>query len=397
MKTYRNDFQAFTDILKNKTGTNVIERPISVVRKVTPMNADAALLSFINGVPYAMTAIFNKINTDDQVEACKSSRMSATAGLNLNFGCKEEGKAVEEQIEFLNDQFDDLDFAELLEDILEAKYSLFKVIEPLWKVDGKINLVGFNAHENDLFLFDRDDIYINHNGKKLEFANNANDWFMAVKVRHKRALHLSLLRPYIIRRFGYDAWAHFVEVFSDPFRVGKYPDGADLNIIRQVKEAVLNIGQDGGGVLPESANIEFVENNKTGDDTFGALVEKTEASVSKVILGHSAAVDSTPGKLGTDEQAMVARKDLIKSDRRFALKWLYGGFVKPLLVLNFANPMPIKPVLTEDKVITNEELRESLKLYWDMGGEVNPEQFKKMGVEIADKADNLKKTTDFSL
>lgn len=364
--------------------------------KVSPLNLDQALISFMGGSPSALDRIFNKIEIDEQVSACMESRNSSTSGLNLHFSAPEDDAAAQQQIDFLDAIFKDLSVDNLLEEILAARYRLFKIITPDWKLlDNKVQLTGWKAWENEYFTFDQGDIYLNAGGKKSEFANGNDDWYSAVKVRDRKSILLRCVKPYIIRTFGYDAWAHFIEVFSDPFRVGKYPDGAGKEIRDQVWEAVRTIGQDGSAALPASAQIEFVENSRTGGQTFGDLVEKVEASISKAILGHSAAADATPGKLGEEGNALQARDDLVKTDRRFALRWLYRGFVRPLLIFNFSAPAPILPVLTESKVITRDELRQSLRLYWEMGGEVDPQQFEEMGVRVQEGAPLLKKSTDF--
>lgn len=385
-----------TGQLDQAAGVKTSERPIPVKKKVTPLNMDTALFAFLGGDPSKMDTIFNKIALDEQIDACVSLRNSATSMLNLGFACAEEGSEVDKQVEFLENVFAEIEVDQLLEAILEARYRLFKVIEPRWKLDGQLLLTGFTAHDNDLFCFDRENIYISgKGGQKVPFANRPGEEFKAVKVRANKSIFLRCLRPYIRKTFGDESWAHFIEVFSDPFRVGKYPDGAGKEIREQVWEAVYNLGQDGAAAMPASASIEFVENSRTGDDTFGQFVENAEQSISKAILGHSSAIDSTPGKLGEEGNALAAREDLVASDRMFVLRWLKQGFIRYQLDFNFAKPAPIIPILTENEVISRDELRTALRLYWEMGGEIDPLQFKDMGVEVQDGAPLLKKTTDF--
>jgi len=371
------------------------ERPPRVKSRVVPLDLDSALKRFLNGDPGGMEAIFNKLELDEHADGCISSRLSATSGLNLQFTAPDDSPDVTRQWEFLTEQFKSMEVPELLETILEAKFRLFKVIAPLWEVNGNLNLAGWKAYENDLFLFDADDIYINTAGKKVEFANSSTDWYLAVKVRSQKSIMLRCVASYIIKTFGYESWAHFIEVFSDPFRVGKYPDGAGQEIRDQVYQAVYTLGQDGAAAIPQSAAIEFVENTRTGGDTFQTLVDKCEQGISKAILGHSAAADATPGKLGEEGNALAARADLIKADQRFALKWLYKGFVKPLLQFNFANPAEIVPILTESEVITRDEKLNALQAFYNMGLEIDPLEAEEWGITVQEDAPLLKKTTDF--
>lgn len=368
------------------------ERMPTLSTKVKPLNADQALTALLGGSPGLMEPIFNKIALDDQVEAVRDSRIGATTGLELDFySAEEDDSAAEDQIQFLNDQMEQIDVTMLLEKIFEAKERFFKVIEPHWKLSDMLEIDGFTAHDNDLFLFDKADVYISAGGKKQAFADSQSDWYTAMKIRSNKSLLLRCLRPYIIRRFGYDAWAHFLEVFSDPFRVARYPDGAGKEIRDAVWDAVRAIGQDGAAALPKSADIEFIEANRKGEDNFNKLIEKTDAAISKAYLGHSAAVDATPGKLGQENSAMEARKDLVEADQKFILKWLYKGIVRPLLIFNFATPAPIVPVFKQDEAIDREQLLQWLKMYYEMGGEVDPNQFAEHGVVIQPNAELLRK------
>jgi len=382
-------------LLQPALGQKLSERPRPVKRRVIPLDLDKALTRYLNGDPGGVEAIFNKIELDDHTEGCVSSRMSATSGLNLEFTLPDDSPEVTRQWEFLTEQFKHIDLMELIESILEAKFRMFKVIEPQWALDGQLQLTGFKVYDNDLFLFDADDIYLNSKGVKQPFAVDSNEKLLAVKVRSKDSIYLRCAKPYIIKTFGYESWAHFIEVFADPFRIGYYPDGAGAEIREQVYQAVLTMGQDGAAALPLSAKIDLVENTRTGGDTFLNLVDKCEQGISKAILGHSAAADATPGKLGEEGNALQAREDLVKADRRFALKWLYQGFVEPLLKYNFATPAPILPTLTESQIITREELMEALKLYYDMGGEIDPTQFTDFGVIVQENAPLLRKTMEF--
>ena len=380
--------QARTDVVKK-------EKPLPK-NEVTPQVLKNALTAFLNGDPSLIEPIFNKIALDEHAEGCISSRLSATSGLSLEFSSAEEGSAVDAQRDFLKQVFENIQVDDLIEEILEAKLRLFRVIEPHWEIrDNRLVLSGFNHQDNDLFQFDRDELYIWSGSKRKSFADTPRDSIYAVKVRSKKAILLRCLKPYVLKNFGYESWAHFIEVFSDPFRVGRYPDGAGKEIRDQVWEAVYNLGQDGAAAMPMSAKIEFVENSRTGGQTFGDLVAASEAGLSKAILGHSAAADSTPGKLGNETGAMQVREDLAAADRRFAVRWLYAGFVKPLLTLNFPAPAPLRPVLVKNDILSRAEIREALKLYWDMGGEVDPKQFETFGVRVDENAPPLKRSTDF--
>ena len=386
-----------TKLINADTRVDPVNKPRNVPRKeFTPQKMQSALVAFMAGDPSLIDTMFNGISNDEHVDGCVGSRLSATSGLSLIFSSKEEGAEVDRQRAFLESVFENIQVDDLIEEILEAKLRLFRVIEPLWQVrDNQLIFTDFKAIDNDLFQFDRDNLYLWSGAKRKTFADQPNNWFYAVKVRSKKSIFLRCLKPFVLKNFGYQSWAHFIEVFSDPFRIGRYPDGAGKEVRDQVYDAVYNLGQDGAAAIPNSAKIEFVENSRTGGQTFGDLVKYAEAGLSKAILGHAAAADATPGKLGNDTSALSVRDDLANADRRFAVRWLYAGFVKPLLTFNFAHPAPLRPLLMQNDVLSRDEIKAALRLYWEMGGEVDPKQFEKFGVTVNENQTPLKKTNNF--
>lgn len=116
----------------------------------------------------------------------------------------------------------------------------------------------------------------------------------------------------------------FVELFSQPFRVGK-TDKTELDEANLFEQAVKEMGSSGYAILDSLGNesIEFISSDNSsngflGYDNFEARLEK---KISKIILGHADALDSTAGKLGSgndeDSPSQIAMKEKQAIDGKF--------------------------------------------------------------------------------
>lgn len=122
---------------------------------------------------------------------------------------------------------------------------------------------------------------------------------------YKVALYEILLRNIL----GYNA--DFVELYSQPYRVGKTSKTTEGE--RAELEAALQaMGSNGWAVIDPLDTIEFLETNLggTGWQGYDNFEKRLEAKISKVILGHADALDSVPGKLGNDGEKSPAQKAL---------------------------------------------------------------------------------------
>lgn len=94
----------------------------------------------------------------------------------------------------------------------------------------------------------------------------------------------------------------FVELFAQPYRVASTTktEGAERDLL---EEAVKNMGSAGYIIKDPDDMIEFLSSNLggTGYNGYDNLEKRCEAKISKLILGHADALDSTPGKLGADQ------------------------------------------------------------------------------------------------
>ena len=92
----------------------------------------------------------------------------------------------------------------------------------------------------------------------------------------------------------------FVELFAQPFRHGKTTK-TNEDERAQFEQALINMGSSGYAITDTQDEIAFIETalGGTGYKSYDNLEARLQKLISKLILGHADAIDSTPGKLGS--------------------------------------------------------------------------------------------------
>lgn len=151
----------------------------------------------------------------------------------------------------------------------------------------------------------------------------------------RSGLYRALVWPYLFKNYAGRDMAEFLEIYGLPLRLGKYPAGATADERRTLLNAVVNIGHAAAGIIPEGMLIEFQEAAKGQHDPFMAMIEWSEKSVSKAILGQTLSADV--GSSGSFAAAKVhndVRLDILKSDARQLQGTLTRDLIYPILAVN---------------------------------------------------------------
>lgn len=152
----------------------------------------------------------------------------------------------------------------------------------------------------------------------------------------RAGLHRVLSWPYLFKNYSVGDLAEFLEIYGLPLRLGKYQAGASDEEKSTLLRAVMSIGHDAAGIIPEGMAIEFTEAAKGASDPFMAMIEWAEKSQSKAILGGTL-TSQADGKSSTNALGNVhneVRHDLMVSDAIQLAGTLTRDLVYPLLALN---------------------------------------------------------------
>lgn len=160
----------------------------------------------------------------------------------------------------------------------------------------------------------------------------------------RAALFRVLVWPYLFKNYSVADLAEFLEIYGIPLRVGRYPPGARETEKATLLRALVNIGHNAAGIIPEGMLMEF-HDAATGDPAaFQLMIDWCERSASKAILGGTL-TSQADGKTSTNALGNVhneVRKDLRKSDMRQVAGTLSRDLIYPIAALNGLAPEGIR-------------------------------------------------------
>lgn len=152
----------------------------------------------------------------------------------------------------------------------------------------------------------------------------------------RAGLHRVLAWPYLFKNYAVRDLAEFLEIHGLPLRLGTYQPGATDEEKNTLMRAVVNIGHDAAGIIPEGMAIEFKEAARGGHDPYQAMIDWAERSISKAILGGTL-TSGADGKSSTNALGNVhneVRHDLKASDAMQLAGTLTRDLIYPLIALN---------------------------------------------------------------
>lgn len=155
---------------------------------------------------------------------------------------------------------------------------------------------------------------------------------------YKVALYEIIMRNIL----GYNS--DFIELYAQPYRVGK-TSKTNEDERAEMEQALQSMGSNGYAVIDPNDEITFLETalGGTGWKGYDNLEDRCKKFISKIILGHADALDSTPGKLGggqDGEQSPVAKalSDKQTKDGRFIQPIVNRELIPRLRDLGFKIP-----------------------------------------------------------
>lgn len=152
----------------------------------------------------------------------------------------------------------------------------------------------------------------------------------------RAGLHRALAWPYLYKNYGVRDLAEFLEIYGLPVRLGKYPPGSGDTEKTTLLKAVVEIGHNAAGIIPDGMMIELLEAAKGTHEPFVAMFDWAERTESKVILGQVLSAEAKPTGLGSGVANLQSevREDLKVSDARQLSDTLTRDVIYPWLAIN---------------------------------------------------------------
>ena len=315
-----------------------------------------------NGLnPIRLAEIFREADTGDvlrQVELFEDieekdphlfsqlqTRKNAVTGLDFEiipFGDEPRDKEI---ADFIAEQLESIEsFEEVETDLLDAIGKGFAVSEILWGYEGtRVTVREIKSRHQKRFFWDAlDDSFKVRTQEAPEGILLPENKFIIhkYKARSGHPSRAGILRVvawmYLFKNYDIKDWVSFAEVYGLPLRLGKYQPGAGEADKLALMQALIQIGADAAGIIPDGTTIDFITTEKSGSiDLYERFARYCDEQISKAILGQTLTSDSGGGSYAQSKTHNDVRHDLTVADCKALASTLRRDLIRPLCIFNF--------------------------------------------------------------
>ncbi len=344
----------------------------------TPTSYKKAYKDFRLGIYRDLIEMMNRAEVDSHVAGCLVGRR---AGFQRPFSVTpySDNASDKERALFIYNVIKNLNYRQMFKDIQEAINKKFSVIDFEWDaVDGKQIPISHKQIEQKYFRFDPKDGIL-----KVDFGKTLIDIPPEVLVcqTEEMPIILPVLRDFILKEFGLESWAGFIEAFGEPLIIGKYPSGADADFKTALETAVNNIARSGRGIMPDGSEIDIKETSKnTGDHE--KFVDGANKGIAISILGHANAVESSKGlQVGENMSQYKVRREIAIDDMYF-IDSCVQKLIRTIYERNFSDSKFPTFELDKKEPINVKEWLDVLETAYQHSVIIDPSEYGKLGLKI---------------
>lgn len=361
-----------------RDGKPILQEIASIQRDIhrtfygrTLTNADATLASRGQGKGLL---IYDELKRDAHAGAVLAKRKLAVTSRPWTLEPASKSATDKAAAELVKAAFEHLRFNHACKRLLEATLKGYAVSEVMWELrDGMVLPASLIARDARRFVFTVDgELHLRTPQNMVE-----GELMPARKfVVHRRGadddspygtgIGGMLFWPVFFKRNTITFWLTFADKFGSPTAVGKYPNGAGTPEQDKLLQALRDLAQDAGVIVPEGMIIELLEAQRSGSvDTYEKLVRYMDEQMSKAVLGEtmsttaaSTGLGSSQGDVQNDVRLEVAVDDADELDETLnatLVRWIVDynmpGAGYPLLKHVFDEPEDLAKRAARDKTL----------------------------------------------
>lgn len=298
------------------------------------------------------------------------TRKNAVTGLDYEVLAFSDDEYDKDIAEFVRKELESLENLEdVLMDLLDAIGKGIAFSEIIWGYDeGKVVVKDIKWRHQKKFFWDHNDalkVITKDFPAGIELPEN-KFIIHRYKARSGHPSRAGVLRViawmYLFKNYDLKDWVSFCEIFGMPLRLGKYNPGASEDEKEALMRALVQIGTDAAGIIPEGTEIEFKEASKTTSiNVYESLARFCDEQMSKAILGQTLTSDSGSGSYAQSKTHNEVRHDLTVADCKGVAATIRRDVIRPLVLFNFGEDRRI-PYLRFD-CEEADDLKETAEIY----------------------------------
>ncbi|MCI9121158.1 MAG: DUF935 domain-containing protein [Oscillibacter sp.] len=282
------------------------------------------------------------------------TRKNAVTGLDFEVIPFSDEPRDKEIAAFVKEQIDSMEgFEDMANDLLDAIGKGFAVSEILWGYEeGRVVVSQVKSRHQKRFFWDSldDSFKVRTQAHSEGLLLPANKFIIhKYKARSGHTSRAGILRVvawmYLFKNYDLKDWVSFAEVYGLPLRLGKYAPGASEADKLALMQALVQIGADAAGIIPDGTTIDFITTEKTSSaGLYERLARYCDEQTSKAILGQTLTSDSGGGSYAQSKTHNDVRHDLTVADCKALASTLRRDLIRPLCLFNFGEDKRIPKI-----------------------------------------------------
>lgn len=344
---------------------------------------------------HALT-IYEALKTDDQVQACMGQLIDGANKLEYEVVLGERKGRSPMRIdtkatEFIQEIIDNLDFKNIIAEILWTKFYGYGVAELLPTRDGANTILDFSkggikVRNRRRFRFDFDlnvRLLTLDNSYPGELMHSSRVWTAKYGADNSD-------EPYglgdasgcywwvIFKKGGVRSWLRFLREFAQPTTIVRHPPHLTDDGQTEINNFIADIENGRSTAISNNVEISYLEASRNGTSDYGSLVDVCNRSIARMILGATETTESS--KSSGYAQAKV-HEDVLDSTITAIDRIVFSSFnrqaIAKLCYWNY--PEAIPPVLRRKRAEEDANVRadRDAKLF-DLGIRLNPKAIPKI-------------------
>lgn len=320
-------------------------------RGLTPSKLSSILLAAEQGDVIAQYELFEDMEErDGHILAEMGKRRRAVSGLPWDVvpppNASAQEKKAADQLKEMLDEVDDIEGA--LFDTTDAIGKGFACQEIEWMREGNRWLPKTITHRPQSWFR----LYRGYT-QEVRLRDNSADGAPLIPfgwITHthrarsgyleRASLFRALVWPYLFKNYSVGDLAEFLEIYGIPLRIGKYPAGASEKEKVTLLRALVSVGHNAAGIIPDGMSLDFHDTADGDAAAFQLMMDWCERTESKVILGATLTSQADRGS-NTNALGNVhneVRKELKDADaKQVATTWT-RDLIYPIAALNGLAP-----------------------------------------------------------
>jgi len=314
--------------------------------------------------------LYDEVDRDPHAGSVLQTRYLAVAGEKWEVQPADESARSKEVAEFVTEALKNCNFGQAVGEMLQAILYGYYPAEVLWtqRPDGKIAIAKLRAKHPRRFAFtlERELRLLTkaapRDGEAIPPAKFLVLTWGDSDNPYGKGLGQRIWWSVWFKKHGIKFWLIFLDKFSMPTPIGKYPAGSTKEQKNTLLEALQAIRTETGVTVPENMAIDLLEAARSGSVSYEDMCDYMDRQTSKAVLGQTLTTEVQGGSYAASQTHNEVRQEIKEADAGMVAELVNATLVRWLVDFNFAGALyPVFRYRTE-KEQTLKELAERDKI-----------------------------------